>query len=260
LLVKDLMHSSYPTLYEDELATKARALIREHGVRILPVIDAKKRLLGVISRSDLMAITSSKSSIRVKGIMSTPNYVATVDTEASKAAREMIRLDDWYVPVVESTQSNTFTGVVGLENFIEAFTKKESPKLMKPVCEIMSTNVVTCSPEDEIDNVWRLIKEKSLRGLPVVEKGRLVGIVTEKNLLDSGAVFPTFESKKGRFRSPTKISTVMETSVVSLKKTDTLKNAVRLMLEKNFGRLPVVDDKGTLIGIVDREDIVKILL
>ena len=131
---------------------------------------------------------------------------------------------------------------------------------MKPVYEIMSTNVVTCSPEDEIDNVWRLIKEKSLRGLPVVEKGRLVGIVTEKNLLDSGAVFPTFESKKGRFRSPTKISTVMETSVVSLKKTDTLKNAVRLMLEKDFGRLPVVDDKGTLIGIVDREDIVKILL
>ncbi|MEM2102543.1 MAG: CBS domain-containing protein, partial [Candidatus Bathyarchaeia archaeon] len=100
----------------------------------------------------------------------------------------------------------------------------------------------------------------SVRGLPVIERDKLVGIVTEKNLLESGADFPTFESRKGRFRAPAKISSLMETSVTTLKKTATLKEAARIIVEKNFGRLPVVDDRGVLIGIVDREDIAKALL
>jgi CBS-domain-containing membrane protein len=260
MLVKDIMLSGYPTLFEDELATKARAVIREKGIRVLPVIDEKRRLLGTVSRNDVMTITSSVSPIRVKGIMSQPNCIATVDTEALKAVREMLQRDCWYAPVVDSALGNVYVGMLGLENFIDVVIKKESPRLMKTVYEVMSTNVVTCSPEDEIDNIWRLIQQKSLRGLPVVEKNKVLGIITEKDLLESGAYFPTFESKKGRFKSPAKISSVMKTPVASLKKTATVKDAAKIMLKRNLGRLPVVDEKGTLIGIIDREDIVKVLL
>ncbi|MBX5326115.1 MAG: CBS domain-containing protein [Candidatus Bathyarchaeia archaeon] len=260
MLVKDIMNSSWQALYEDELVTKARAIMREQGVRVLPIINNERRLLGVVSRSDVMAVTSSKSPIRVKGVMSTSWYVATTDAEAARTVQEMIKLDYWYAPVIKSVQDNVYAGVLGLENFIQALLKKESPKLMKPVSEIMTTDVITCSPEDEIDNVWRLMQEKSVRGLPVTERDKLVGIVTEKNLLESGADFPTFESRKGRFKAPAKIASLMKTSVTTLKKTATLKEAARIIVEKNFGRLPVVDDRGVLIGIVDREDIVKALL
>jgi len=234
--------------------------MRERGPRIIPIVDRNKRLLGVVSRSNIMAVTSSKSPIRVKGIMSTSGYVATADTEATQAVREMIRLGHWYIPIVSSSQSKICAGVLGLENFIDAFLKKDSPKLSKHVSEVMATDLITCSPNDEIDNVWRLMREKSIHGLPVTEKGRLVGIITEKDLLESGAAFPTFESRKGRFKSPAKISSIMKTSLVTLKKNATLKDAARIMVEKDFGRLPVVDDKGALIGIVDREDIAKALL
>ncbi|MGQ9566331.1 MAG: CBS domain-containing protein [Candidatus Bathyarchaeales archaeon] len=260
MLVKDIMNSSWQALYEDALVTKARAMMRELGFRVLPIINTERRLLGIVSRSDVMAVTSSKSPIRVKGIMSTPWYVATMDAEASRTIQEMIKLDYWYAPVIKSVQDNVYAGVLGLENFIQSFLKKESPRLIKPVSEIMTTDVITCSPEDEIDNVWRLMREKSVRGLPVIERNKLVGIVTEKDLLGSGADFPTFESRKGRFRAPTKISSLMETSITTLKKTATLKEAARIIVEKNFGRLPVIDDGGALIGIVDREDIAKALL
>ena len=104
------------------------------------------------------------------------------------------------------------------------------------------------------------MRERSIAACPVVEKGKAVGIVTQQNLLESGGIFPGFEAKKGRFNAPTKISFVMKTPVVSLKPTNTIKEAAKLMLERNIGRIPIVDDKGKLVGIVDREDIVKTLI
>jgi CBS domain-containing protein len=260
LLVEDIVTSSYPSLYEDELVTKARALIREQGFGILPIINQQKRLLGVISRRAIMTISSSKSAVRVKGIMNEPNLVLTKDIEVFQAANEMLRLDAWYTPVINSAQNNTYAGVLGLENILSAFLKAKSPKLMKPVYEVMTTDITMCTPDEDIGNVWRQMQEKCLHALLVMKKDKLVGIVTEKDLLESGAVFPAFESKKGRFKSHSKIFSVMHVPVTTLKEATSLREAVRLMLEKNFGRLPVMDENGTLLGIVDRKDVVKGLL
>jgi len=255
-----MMDCAYPPLYADEFATKARAVLRDRALRILPIVDEQKRLIGMISRGDIMAITSSISPIRVKGIMATPKFVATVDMDALHAIREMIRLDEWYIPVVKSAQDSSYVGMLGLEHFLSAFLEKSSAKLSKSVSEFMSTKVITCSPDDEVDNVWRLMQERAFAGIPVVEKGKLVGIVTQKDFLDSGVIFPMFEAKKGRFKAPSKISSVMKTSVFSLKPTATVHEAAELILEKNIGRVPIINEKDKLIGIVDREDIVKALL
>ncbi len=254
------MDNIYPTLYSDELATKARAILRDQNLRVLPIIDEKKRLVGILSRSNIMTITSSISPMRVKGIMTKPPFVATMNMDALQAFREMDRLDKWYVAVVKSSQDKTYMGMLGLENFIAAFLKKKSPKLSRSVSEIMTNEIVSCSPEDEIDNVWRRMQEHKFAGCPVVKKKKLVGLVTQANMLDSGSFFPAFEAKKGRFKKSSQISAVMRTSLFSLKPTSTVEEAAEFLLKKNIGRLPVVNDKGELVGIVDREDIVKSLV
>lgn len=260
MLVKDIMDHSYPSLYADELATKARAILRDRNLRVLPIVDDKKRLIGTLSRRNLMTITSSISPMRVKGIMTNPPFIATMDMDAPQALKEMYRYDKWYVAIVKSPQDKTYVGMLGLENFITAFLKKNSPKLSKPVSEIMTREIVVCAPEEEIDNVWRKMQERKFAACPIVKKNRLVGIVTQANMLENSSFFPTFEAKKGRFKSPSKISSIMQTSIVSLKPTSTVKEAAELLLKKNIGRLPVVDEKGELVGIVDREDIVKALV
>jgi len=254
------MDRNYPSIYADDLATKARAVLRERELRILPVTNEHKRLVGVISRNDIMNIPSSVSPIRVNGIMATHPYSIDPDMESVQAMREMVRRDGWYVPVVKSPQDLSYIGMLGLENFILKSLERNVARLSTPLSNIMSTKVLTCSPNDEIDNVWQSMKEHSFAACPVVAKGKAVGIVTQQNLLESGAVFPRFEAKKGRFKAPTKISFVMKTPAVSLKPTNTLKEAAEIMLERNIGRVLVVDDKGKLIGIVDREDIVKTLI
>jgi len=260
LRVQDVMDRHHPFIYADELATKARAVLRERRLRVLPVLDKNKRLVGMIFRSNVMSITSSVSAIRVNGIMSTHPYAATPDMDIVQTLREMIRLDEWYVPVVKSSQDLSYVGVLGLEHFILKALEREVARLSTPLSTVMSTQVFTCPPNDETSNVWRQMKERSFAACTVVEKGKPVGIVTQQNLLESGGLLPGFEAKKGRFKSPTKISSIMKTPVVSLKPTDTVRDAAIIMLEKNIGRVPIVDDKGVLVGIVDREDVVKTLI
>jgi CBS domain-containing protein len=147
-----------------------------------------------------------------------------------------------------------------LEHFILKSLEKNVAKLATSLSNVMSTRLLTCSPNDEVDNVWRLMKKRSFAACPVVEKGKAVGIVTQQNLLESGGIFPGFEAQKGRFKTSTKISYVMNTSIVSLKPENTIKQAAKLMLERDIGRVLIVDDKRRLVGMVDREDIVKALV
>ncbi len=250
--VKEILDRKHPFIYEDELATKARAVIRNFALRILPAVDENKKFLGVVSRGNIMAIASSVSLIRVGAIMATSKHIAAMEDDAASTVKEMIRLDEWYIPVVNSAQDKTYRGVLGLENFIEAPLKANLNRLSKPVSEVMSKNVVACSPDDEIDNVWRLMQSQYFAGLPVVKKNKLVGIVTQKDFLESGAMSPTFESRKGRFRASSKISTIMKT-------TADVSEAAKLIISKDIGRIPVKDYKGKLIDIVNREDVAKLL-
>lgn len=258
--VREIADERHPFIYEDELATKARAIIRGFALRILPVTDKNKKLVGKISRRDIMAISSSVSAIRAKGIMTKPKYVAVAEDEATLAIREMLRRSAWFAPVINSTQDETYRGVLGLENFIEASLDANRDKLSKPVADIMSKEVATCSPDDEVDNVWRLMQTKSFSGLPVVKKDKLVGIISQQDLLERGTILPTFESNKGRFRASTKISSIMKTGATTVKPSAKISEAAKIMVTRNIGRIPVKDPNGKLVGIIDREDIARALV
>jgi len=260
LLVKEIVDEKHPFIYEYELATKARAIMRNFSLRILPVTDKDKKLLGVVSRGTIMIISSSISPIKVRGIMDIPKKTAVIDDDAFQTVKEMIGLDEWYIPVVNSTFENLLRGVFSLEKFVEEKIKTSPEKLAKEVSEIMSTNVIACSPEDEVDKVWRLMQTKSFAGLPVTSKGKLVGIVTQKDLLESGTLMPKFESAKGRFRRPAKIFSIMQTQVLAVRPSVKAIKVAKLMVSKDIGRVPVINDEGELVGILDREDIAKLIV
>lgn len=257
--VKEIMDQKHPSIYVDDLATKARALIRDLDLRILPVTNTNKFLMGKVSRRDVMTISSSVSPIKVKGIMTLAKHVATVEDEATSTFRSMIKVDAWYAPVVESAEDKTYRGVVGLDSFIGALIKTSPERFTKDVSEIMTKNVVTCSPDDGVDDIWRLMTETRFAGLPVVKNGKLVGIVTMKDLLESGATLPAFESKKGRFRDSPKISSIMKTNLVAVEPSTKVIRVAKVMVSKDIGRVPVRDKNGKLLGIVDREDVAKLV-
>ncbi|MEM2609228.1 MAG: CBS domain-containing protein [Candidatus Bathyarchaeia archaeon] len=107
----------------------------------------------------------------------------------------------------------------------------------------MSTKFFTCTPEDEVDNVWRLMQEKALAGIPVAAKDKLVGIVTQKDLLESGALLPTFESDKGRHRSPTKVSAIMKINVIAVQPSIRAIRVAKVMVSKDISDAPQLSTK-----------------
>jgi CBS domain-containing protein len=254
------MDPKHPSIYSDEAATKARALIRDLNLRILPVTDGEKRLLGKVSRRDMLTISSSVSPIQVKGIMTPAKHIAKVDDDVASTVRIMLKVDVWCAPVVTSEKEKTYRGVLGLESYIRNIVENSPEKFRREVSEIMTKKVVTCSPDDEVDRIWRLMQETRLTGLPVVKNGKLVGIVTAKDLLKKGAALPGFEAVKGRFKSSPKVSSIMKTGVVAVEPTVKAIRVAKALVEKDIGRIPVRDRDGKLLGIVDRADIILLTM
>jgi len=140
--------------------------------------------------------------------------------------------------------------------------------------DIMTTDVVTVDPETNVKEAANLMSEKDISGLPVVQNGELVGIVTENDLIikDKKLHFPEYinviggiiylESYK-KFREEfkkfvaVKVKELMTEDVVTVSPDTSIEDLATIMHQENINRLPVVDNSGQLIGIVTRGNIVK---
>jgi CBS-domain-containing membrane protein len=140
---------------------------------------------------------------------------------------------------------------------------------MHTVASVMSSPVVTVTPGTSFKDAVRILRRKRVSGLPVVDgDGRLVGIVSEGDLLNKVEKREpdayVFESKRHRLYSSRAaaldVASAMSTQVVSVRPDFPIALAAREMHMRGFKRLPVVDEKGRLIGIVSRGDLLTIFL
>lgn len=135
------------------------------------------------------------------------------------------------------------------------------------VREWMRTEVVTVNPELRVERAWELMERRRIRHLPVIQQGRLVGMVTERDL--KRAVFaaaPLVTVWKAGKPQPTgtpgdlSVQAIMTQGVRTAKPTDTLLSAALLMQNEKVGALPVVDDTGRLVGLISQSDLLKALV
>ncbi len=113
--------------------------------------------------------------------------------------------------------------------------------------EIMTGNVKTASREMSLQEVARLMREGDMGAMPVVEDNKLVGIVTDRDIV----VRAIAEGKD----VSTKIGDVMTTEIFSVKPDDFVFEAIRLMGDKQVRRIPVITENGELAGIIAMADI-----
>jgi acetoin utilization protein AcuB len=116
MLVRDRMSSPAVVARPDTSFQQALALMQEHGIRRLPVVDAEQRLIGIVAQRDLLVAALRFLTSRVD------------------------------------------------------------------VTEVMARNVVTVMPNTTLTDVARTMLERKIGGLPVIDNGRLVGMITESDL------------------------------------------------------------------------------
>lgn len=128
------------------------------------------------------------------------------------------------------------------------------------VKELMTKKVITIGPEDNVDRVFFLFHFESIRHLPVVEKGKLVGMLSDRDLKKILGPRKNYRAEKdGRGTmsiSSRKIKTIMRRGVITIGPEEKAADAAAIMAKRKIGALPVMkNDK--LAGIITATDILR---
>jgi len=124
----------------------------------------------------------------------------------------------------------------------------------------MTRDVLTLEKEDPIRKAWELAEERGLRRFPVLDGGRLVGIVTDRDLRNATASSVVLTEKKYRdfLLDTVRIESVMTPNPGTVTPDTSLKEVAGVMLEMKVGGLPVVDGE-RLVGIITETDLLNAL-
>jgi acetoin utilization protein AcuB len=126
----------------------------------------------------------------------------------------------------------------------------------------MNTNVVTIDIDGSMQDAIRLLKENNIRMLPVMKKGELVGIITDRDLKQASASdATTLEIHELLYLvSKIKVGAIMTKAPITVHPDHTIEEVAQILLEKKISGVPVVDDTGQLVGTITQSDVFKVLV
>jgi len=123
---------------------------------------------------------------------------------------------------------------------------------MQIVGELMTRDVVSLKETQNLAQAEELLRLHRIRHLPVLREGKLVGLITHRDLLRAAAVHTSDPASQ-----PLWAADIMTRDVETVRSDTPLKDAVTLMLKHKYGCLPVVDARGCLLGILTEADLVR---
>ena len=127
------------------------------------------------------------------------------------------------------------------------------------VKDIMTTNVISIDKDLSIGDLKQMFEKYDFNSFPVVENGKLVGIVTKLDLLKSFSLGIEFHRDDYlEMMYAEKVGDIMREAIVSMEPDETVKSAIEYMIEFRLRSLPVVE-KGQLVGMVSRKDVLRCL-
>lgn len=123
----------------------------------------------------------------------------------------------------------------------------------------MAKNVFTVEEDTSLMRVTRLMTENKIRRLPVVDSGKLVGIITDRDVKDaSPAKTTTLDVHELYYLfSEVKVRDIMTYNPIVLSGDDSLEKAAIIMLETKISGIPVTDEKDNLIGLLSETDVLR---
>jgi CBS domain-containing protein len=235
-----------PVLKVSDGLTRARQILRDDRFREVYVVGAKKTLAGYIDITDALRVTATKSNVTLEGFIKDAATALPKDSvEYAAAVMGKYRTDS--AAVVDETR-HILGGVLLSDIFPVIISRNELPG---KVASRMSETVVTASPADSIQKIYALIRDSGFTAFPVVEKKRLVGVISRRDLISSRAVRSTLAG-----RAQKTVGDLMKKPVITVAPDVPLSEAADLLVQYDVSRLPVLDGD-RLIGIVDRHDVVS---
>jgi acetoin utilization protein AcuB len=129
------------------------------------------------------------------------------------------------------------------------------------VQDCMSLSPFTISPEDSLQTAMDLLYKHNVRELPVVEHGRLIGIVTDRDLRHISPSYPVFRDQQEirYYLQNLKVAAAMTVDPLVVSPETSLVEAAKLLRTYRIGSLPVVEDE-RLVGLISVTDLLSVFI
>lgn len=173
----------------------------------------------------------------VADIMTNVPIVVEVPGSRSDAINMMVRNKLTGVPVVRAADGK-LVGIVSRKDVFNNFEEEQLSLIMKK-------DIITVSPSASVAEVAKIFVEKRIHRIPVVDNGKLVGIITPTDLLDE------VKAKKSSLKAEDVINTTCVTAYVE----DPLSYVIASMRVSKCVAFPVLNAKGDLVGIITDRDL-----
>lgn len=255
--VSRFMTAPAETVAPGDPAAAASALMLSRRMGCLPVVD-DGTLVGIVTTNDMLAADVHEAAphvelrppvagSKIRDVMTTNNVVAVAEDDTlATAAHRMAWLRIRHLPV---TRDHQVIGVLSDRDVLG--WKADGRSLDHRVGAAMTSPASVATPDEDIaEAAARMIADR-IDCLPVVVRGRLVGIVTSTDLLGSH-VARRLEQTPG---DDATAESLMTPAVLTASPDDLLLEAADLMAAHGVRHLPVVDRAGLLVGIVSERDV-----
>ncbi|WP_370574074.1 CBS domain-containing protein [Methanomethylovorans sp.] len=251
--VKDIM-TEPPTINKSDTLSHALDMMEKKDMRRVLVKNDEK-IVGVLTMRNL----TRELGTRKKGSMPASSlHVATAVSDnfvkvfPDIKVRDAVTLIDknqgviivckddnvmgWITPA-ELLKTNNFSGFAG---------------------EFMQKEPVVASPGDRVSHIRHLMLDKNVGRIPIIENGKLTGIVTEKDVVKAMRAFRDIVSgnqQEARIKNLI-VADIMRRSVKTVNTNTPLSDVAKIMLAENIGGLPVLNLEGEFVGFITRRNLV----
>lgn len=186
IMSREVVHGTY----DMSIADVAKLLLKT-GMGGAPIVDDHGHVVGIVSERDFIAYMPSVARTSVSYHMTRNVVTAEPELPIKEAARRMVSKGVRRLPVVRYRE---LVGIITSVDILRYFgtskmfeymaTGRVDEAMSLGVETIMTRNVLTVSPEMDVGEAAQLMVEKGCGGLPVVEGDELVGIITERDMLE----------------------------------------------------------------------------
>ena len=253
--IKEIMTKEVISVDKDEDLKHVLDLMKKHNITKIPVLEDKK-LVGIVTDS---LIAYKLGSIRKRDISTSRMHASSVtekeidiispDTDVKKILKMVGKPGPTMLPVVEKDK---LVGVVTKADLLFLVDSK------KPLNTIMQRDLHAVSPEDRIVHARRVMIDENVARLPVIDQGKLFGIISDIEIAFAFAKLKkSFSLGRQKHRlDGLLVKKVMKSPVLWTTRTVSIAEAAKIMMKHHIGSLPVIDDDA-LVGIVTRTDLLK---
>ena len=253
--VRDVMSKDPVTVDKDRSLKDVLDLMAQHKITKIPVTEDGD-LVGIITdgkiadklgRAHNRGIQTSR--LHASGVMEKDFVVAHPDEDLEVLLADVGKPGLTMIPVV---QGRKLVGVVTKANLLRLV--KSDVELQR----IMKTELKSVAPSERLVHARRLLLDNDIARLPVLENGKVTGIIAEHEIAGAFAGFKNADAhvQKASIRD-LEVGPYMRRKVVTGKPDMTAKQAAQHMLDNHVGALMVVDGRGQVQGIVTRTDLIR---